>query len=68
LRFSIFTVYLAALGGLSSIAFGFFEFKYGNPEYIKLWGRTLTQRMATGGLSEITMPLTGLYPIPHVPI
>lgn len=39
LRFSIFTVYLAALGGLSSIAFGFFEFKYGNPEYIKLWGR-----------------------------
>jgi hypothetical protein len=39
LRFNIFTVYLAALGGLSSVAFGFFEFKYGNPEYIKLWGR-----------------------------
>src|ERR1041384_3603244 len=39
LRFSIFTVYLAALGGLSSVAFGFFEFRYGNPEYIKLWGR-----------------------------
>jgi hypothetical protein len=39
LRFTIFTVYLAAIGGLSSVAFGFFEFKHGDPEQIKFWGR-----------------------------
>lgn len=39
LRFTIFTVYLAAIGGLSSVAFGFFEFKYGDPEQTKFWGR-----------------------------
>jgi hypothetical protein len=39
LRFNIFTVYLAALGGLVSIGFGFFEFKYGHPERIRLGGR-----------------------------
>ncbi|SRR5260370_32913486 len=39
LRFSIFTVYLAALGGLASVAFGFFESKYAKPEIIQLWGR-----------------------------
>jgi hypothetical protein len=27
------------MGGLASISFGFFEFKYGNPEQIKFWGR-----------------------------
>jgi hypothetical protein len=39
LRFNIFTVYLAAFGGLASVAFGFFEFKYGTPNHLKLWGR-----------------------------
>lgn len=39
LRFAIMTVYLAAMGGLVSVAFGFFEIKSGNPEHIKLWGR-----------------------------
>lgn len=39
LRFAIMTVYLAAMGGLLSIAFGFFEIKTGNLEHVKLWGR-----------------------------
>ena len=39
LRFTIFTVYLAALGGLASIAFGFIESKFLKPETSQLWGR-----------------------------
>lgn len=39
LRFTIFTVYLVALGGLISISFGFFETKSGNPENLKQTGR-----------------------------
>ena len=39
LRFTIFSVYLAALGGMISIAFGFFETKSGNPEHLKQIGR-----------------------------
>jgi hypothetical protein len=39
LRFAIMTVYLAAMGGLIAVAFGFFETKTGNPDHLKLWGR-----------------------------
>lgn len=39
LRFAIFTVYFAALGGLISVAFGLFEVKAGNPEQVMFWGR-----------------------------
>lgn len=39
LRFNIFTVFLAALGGLVSVSFKFFEFKYGDENEIMLWGR-----------------------------
>ena len=39
LRFSIFTVYLAALGGVTSVAFGFFELRYVNPDIMLFWGR-----------------------------
>jgi membrane associated rhomboid family serine protease len=39
LRFSIFTVFLAALGGLVSVSFGFIDFKYGGGNAIMLWGR-----------------------------
>lgn len=39
LRFTVFTVYFATLGGLISVAFGFFESKAGNPEHMKLWSR-----------------------------
>jgi hypothetical protein len=39
LRFAIFTVYFAVIGGVVSIAFGFFENKTGNPEFTKLWAR-----------------------------
>jgi hypothetical protein len=39
LRFTAFTVYFAILGGLISVAFGFFEVKGGNPEHMKLWSR-----------------------------
>jgi len=39
LRFSILTVYLAALGGVTSVAFGFFELRYVNPDKMLLWGR-----------------------------
>jgi hypothetical protein len=36
---SSFTVFFAALGGLISVSFGFFEIKSGNPENIKLAGK-----------------------------
>jgi hypothetical protein len=39
LRFAIFTVYFAVIGGVVSIAFGFFENKTGNSELTKLWAR-----------------------------
>jgi hypothetical protein len=39
LRIASLTVYFAALGGLLSVAFGFFEVKSGNPEAVKLCGR-----------------------------
>jgi hypothetical protein len=39
LRFNVFTVYLAAIGGISSIAFGIFEIKYNDPEKVKVWAR-----------------------------
>ena len=39
LRFNIFTVYLAAIGGISSIAFGVFEIKYNDPATVKVWAR-----------------------------
>lgn len=39
LRFAIFTVYFAVIGGIVSIAFGFFENKTGNSEITKLWAR-----------------------------
>jgi hypothetical protein len=39
LRFSIFTVFLAALGGLVSVSFKLLDFKYGNEIEIMLWGR-----------------------------
>jgi hypothetical protein len=39
LRFSVFTVYLAAIGGLSSVAFGYLETKYIKAETQQLWGR-----------------------------
>lgn len=48
LRFAIMTVYLAAMGGLLSVAFGFFELKTGNLEHVKLWGRL-------GGLLTTTL-------------
>ncbi|HEX8396377.1 MAG TPA: DUF4760 domain-containing protein [Pyrinomonadaceae bacterium] len=39
LRFNIFTVFLAALGGLFSLSFGFFEAKNVDPNITMLWGR-----------------------------
>jgi hypothetical protein len=39
LRFAIFTVYFAVIGGIVSIAFGFFENKTGNSELTKLCAR-----------------------------
>lgn len=39
LRFNIFTVFLAAMGGIGSIAFGLFDFKSGSAEQMKLWAR-----------------------------
>lgn len=39
LRFNVFTVYLAAIGGISAIAFGVFEIKYNDPEKVKMWAR-----------------------------
>jgi hypothetical protein len=39
LRFTIFTVYLLALGGLLSIAFGLVETKSANPDQLKRIGR-----------------------------
>jgi hypothetical protein len=39
LRFTIFAVYLAAIGGLGSIAFGLVSPNNGNPQHIKLLGR-----------------------------
>jgi hypothetical protein len=39
LRFSVFTVYLAAIGGVSSVAFGFLETKYLKAETQQMWGR-----------------------------
>ena len=39
LRFNIFTVYLAAIGGISAVAFGIVQFNYSDPNRAKLWGK-----------------------------
>jgi hypothetical protein len=41
LRFAIFTVYFAVLGGLMYVAFGFLDVKTGDPRYTKLWARII---------------------------
>jgi hypothetical protein len=39
LRFRVFTVYLAAIGGLASVAFGFLETTYLKAGTQQMWGR-----------------------------